>query len=101
MNKPRHSSYPMPIEEHEELARELSEFGYRETDDWDEADRRNFYKVERWDAAELHIEALLYSSNDLSKARAIFAAWKARRPRGHYTLRQMIRVLERWPPDRD
>ena len=31
MNRPRHSSYPMPVEEREELARELSEFGYRET----------------------------------------------------------------------
>jgi hypothetical protein len=100
MKKPRHSSYPMPIEEADELAHELSEFGYRETDDPDEADRRRFYKVERWDSAELHVEALLYASNDLSKARAIFAAWKARQPRGRYTLRQNIRVLDRWPPDR-
>jgi hypothetical protein len=37
MKRPRHSSYPMAIEEAEELAAELSEFGYRETDD---ADRR-------------------------------------------------------------
>jgi hypothetical protein len=79
MKKPRHSSYPMPIEEADELARELSEFGYRETDDPDEADRRRFYKVERWDSAELHVEALLYACNDLSKARAIFAAWRAGR----------------------
>ena len=85
----------MPLEDAEELAREPSEFGYR---DPDEADRRRFYKVERWDSAELHVEALLYASNDLSKARAIFAAWKARRPRGRCTLRQNIRVLERWPP---
>ena len=34
----------------EELARELDEFGYRETDDPDEADRRRYYKVEKWDA---------------------------------------------------
>jgi hypothetical protein len=70
MKKPRHSSYPMPIEEADELAHELSEFGYRETDDPDEADR---------DSAELHVEALLYACNDLSKARAIFAAWRAGR----------------------
>jgi hypothetical protein len=88
----------MPVEEHDDLARELSEFGYRETDDPDEADRRRYYKVEKWDAAEMHVEALLYASNDLSKARAIFAAWKARRPRGRYLLRQTIRVLDRWPP---
>jgi hypothetical protein len=36
----------MPVEEAEELARELSEFGYRETTDPDEADRRRYYKVE-------------------------------------------------------
>jgi hypothetical protein len=98
MKRPHHSSYPMPVEEHDDLARELSEFGYRETDDPDEADRRRYYKVEKWDAAEMHVEALLYASNDLSKARAIFAAWKARRPRGRYLLRQTIRVLDRWPP---
>jgi hypothetical protein len=90
----------MPIEDAEELARELDEFRYRETTDPDEADLRRFYKVERWDAAEMHVEGLPYASNDLSKARAIFAAWKTLRPRGHYTLRQGIRVLDRWPPDR-
>jgi hypothetical protein len=51
------------------------------------------------DAAGLHVEALIHASNDLSKAKAIFAAEKTRRPRGHYTLRQGIRVLDRWPPD--
>ena len=53
----------MSLEESEELARELEEFGYRETSDPDEADRRRFYKVEKWDAAEMHVEALLYASN--------------------------------------
>lgn len=88
----------MPIEEREELARELEQFGYRETDDPDEADRRRFYKVEKWDAAEQRVEALLHASNDLSRARDVFATEKKRRPRGRYTLRQGIRVLERWPP---
>jgi hypothetical protein len=88
----------MPFEEHDDLARELSEFGYRETDDPDDADRRRFYKVEKWDAAELHVVELLHASNDLSRAREIFAAEKTRRPRGRYTLRQNIRILERWPP---
>jgi hypothetical protein len=46
----------------------------------------------------LHIEALIHASNDLECARAIFASEKNRRPRGRYTLRQGIRVLERWPP---
>jgi hypothetical protein len=88
----------MPIEEHDDLAREFEEFGYRETDDPDDADRRRFYKVEKWDAAELHVEALLHASNDLSRAREVFATEKKRRPRGRYTLRQNIRVLDRWPP---
>jgi hypothetical protein len=34
-------SYPMSVDDKEELARELNEFGYRETDDPDEADRRS------------------------------------------------------------
>jgi hypothetical protein len=42
----------------------------------------------------MRVEALLHASNDLPRARAIFAAEKARRPRGRYTLRQNIR----WPP---
>lgn len=88
----------MAIEERDELARELEQFGYRETKDPDDADRKNFYKVEKWDATELQIEALLHASNDLTRARAIFATEKNRRPRGRYTLRQGIRVLDRWPP---
>jgi hypothetical protein len=52
MKRPRQSSYPMRIEEAEELAGELSEFGYRETDDPDEADRRRYYKVELRDSTE-------------------------------------------------
>ena len=99
MKKAR-SSYPMPIGEHDQLKRELDEFGYRETRDPDIADQRRFYKVERWDAHDQHVEALVHASNDLTKARAIFAAEKTRRPRGRYTLRQGIRVLDRWPPDR-
>jgi hypothetical protein len=47
---------------------------------------------------ELHVEALFHASNDLSRARDVFATEKKRRPRGHCTLRQGIRVLQRWPP---
>jgi hypothetical protein len=94
----RKPTYPMSVEDKDELAHELSEFGYRETSDPDDADRRNYYKVEKWDSVELHIEALLHASNDLTRARAMFAAGKKRRPCGRYTLRQGIRVLDRWPP---
>ena len=71
----------MSIEDYDELAQEFAEFGYRETSDPTDADRRNFYKVEKWDAAELHVEALIHASNDLEYARAIFASEKNRRPR--------------------
>ena len=66
----------MSIEDYDELAQEFAEFGYRETSDPTDADRRNFYKVEKWDAAELHVEALIHASNDLECARAIFASEK-------------------------
>ena len=100
MKRPQGSSYPMPIEEREEPARELEEFGYRETSD----------------PAMLIGAASTRSSSGippsctsrrcctratLSRARTVFTAEKARRPRGCYTLRQNIRVLDRWPPDRD
>jgi hypothetical protein len=98
MKRPRQSSYPMPLDEAEELAAEFSEFGYRETDDPDEADRRRYYKVELWDSTERHVLQLLHASNDLGRAKAVFAGETKRRPRGRYTLRQNIRVLERWPP---
>jgi hypothetical protein len=39
----------MSIEDKDELAQEFAEFGYRETFDPKDADRRNFYKVEKWD----------------------------------------------------
>jgi hypothetical protein len=101
MKRPHQSSYPMAVEEREELAREFNEFGYRETNDPDEADRRSYYKVERWDSTEQHVFPLLHASNDLGHAQAIFASETKRRPRGRYLLRQGIRVLKRWPPDRD
>jgi hypothetical protein len=46
MKKPHKSSFPMAVEGMADLAHEFSEFGYRETDDPDEADRRGYYKVE-------------------------------------------------------
>jgi hypothetical protein len=100
MKPPRLSSYPMAIEEREELAREFEEFGFRETDDADEADRRNYYTVERWDSTGLHVFQLLHASNDLGRAQAVFTRETKRWPRGRYALRQGIRVLDRWPPDR-
>jgi hypothetical protein len=62
------ATYPMSIEDKDELAQEFAEFGYRETSDPKDADRRNFYKVEKWDAAGLHVEALIHASTDLACA---------------------------------
>jgi len=36
------------------------------------ADRRNFYKVEKWSGDGLGVELLLYAGNNLDKARRIF-----------------------------
>jgi hypothetical protein len=60
----------MPIEDLYALAAELSEFGYSETDNADEADRRSYYKVERWDSTEQHVFQLLHASNDLGRAQS-------------------------------
>ena len=65
----REATYPMSAEDKDELAEEFAEFGYRETSDPNDADRRNFYKVEKWDAAKLHVEALIHASNDLECCR--------------------------------
>jgi hypothetical protein len=63
-------------------------------------DRRGYYKVERWDKDELHVMGMVNASNDLGRAQSVFAGETKRRPR-RYLLRQGIRVLKRWPPDRD
>ena len=59
--------------------------------------RRLVVHVER-DRVLMTIHPKHGASNDLECARAIFASEKNRRPRGRYTLRQGLRVLERWPP---
>ena len=81
----RNATYPMSIEDKDELAQEFAEFGYRETFDPNDADRRNFYKVEKWDAAELHIEALIKSDLRQRKepptARSLYVTPRHPRPR--------------------
>jgi hypothetical protein len=58
-----------------------------------DVDQTERYVVERADGL------LLYSSNDLSMARAVFAVWKERRPHGSCLLRRNVEVLERWSPN--
>ena len=52
-----------------------------ETDDPLYADRRSFYKVEKWSKDGLRIEELLFAGNSLAEARRIFDRFIQRRPR--------------------
>ena len=57
-----------------------------ETDDPTYADRRNFYKVEKWSRDGLRVELMLYAGNDLDKARRIFERTAKHRPRIRLTI---------------
>jgi hypothetical protein len=52
-----------------------------ETNDPLYADRRNFYKVERWSEDDMRVVELLYAGNNLDKARRIFDRAIKHRPR--------------------
>jgi hypothetical protein len=94
MKRPRHSSYPVSADDREELAREFEEFGFRETNDPNEADRRNYYKVEKWDAAELHVVNLLHASMISAKPKRFLRTRPSAAPAAA-ELRQCIRVPKR------
>jgi hypothetical protein len=64
-----------------------------ETDDPLYADRRNFYKVEKWSKDDMRVVELLYAGNNLDKARRIFERAIKHRPRIRLTIRQRTRVL--------
>jgi hypothetical protein len=68
----------------------------KDTDDPLVADRRNFFKVELWTKDGRHVERLLFAGNSLEEARALFAAYRKRRPRARLVIRQRSRVLEEW-----
>jgi hypothetical protein len=70
-----------------------------ETDDPLYADRRNFYKVEKWTKDGTKVDRLLYAGNNLKKARELFAAAIKHRPRIKLTIRQRTRVLQQWPKE--
>ncbi len=50
----------------------MTNWSDEETDDPHYADRRNFYKVEKWNRDGLRVELMLYAGNNLDKARRIF-----------------------------
>jgi hypothetical protein len=74
------------------------DWSHEETDDPLHADRRNFYKVEKWSRDGRRIEELLFAGNSLAKAQRIFERFVTKRPRSRLTIRQRSRVLQEWPP---
>jgi hypothetical protein len=64
-----------------------------ETDDPHYADRRNFYKVEKWSREGVRVELMLYAANNLDRARRIFERATKHRPR----IGQRMRVVDEWP----
>ena len=75
----------------------MSNWSDDETDDPHYADRRNFYKVEKWSRDGLRVMMLLYAGNNLDKARRIFERTHKNRPGIRLTIRQRMRVLDEWP----
>ncbi len=75
----------------------MTNWSDEETDDPHHADRRNFYKVEKWSRDGLRVMMLLYAGNNLDKARCIFERTTKQRPRIRLTIRQRMRVLDEWP----
>ena len=73
-------------------------WSHKETDDPLYADRRNFYKVERWSRNGQRVNEMLFAGNSLAKAQRIFERFIKRRPRSGLTIRQRTRVLQEWPP---
>ena len=58
----------------------MSDRSDEDTDDPHYADRRNFYKVEKWSRDGLRVELMLYAGSSLDKARRIFER-ATKRPR--------------------
>ena len=59
-----------------------------ETDDPLYADKRNFFKVEKWTRDGTKVDSLLYAGNSLEKASDLFAKAIKHRPRIILTIRQ-------------
>ena len=68
-----------------------------ETDDPLYADKRNFFKVEKWTRDGTKVDSLLYAGNSLEKASGLFAKAIKHRPRIILTIRQRTRVLDQYP----
>jgi len=64
----------------------MPDWSDEQTDDPTHADRRNFYKVEKWRRDGLRVELILYAGNNLDKARRIFERTAKHRSRIRLTL---------------
>jgi hypothetical protein len=66
----------------------MSNWSDEETDEPLLADRRNYYKVEKWTMDGARVEQMFYAGSNLDKAREVFAAAVKHRPRIWLTIRQ-------------
>ena len=78
----------------------MNDWSEETTDDPVYADRRNFYKVEKWSRDGLRVELMLYAGNNLDRARQLFAKTVKHRQLIRLTIRQRTRVLDQWPRPR-
>ena len=76
----------------------MSDWSDEETDDPTHADRRNFYKVEKWSRDGQRVVDMVFAGSNLDKARRIFERMTKHRPRIRLTIRQRRRVLQQYPP---
>jgi len=68
-----------------------------ETEDPLYADKRNFYKVEKWTRDGTKVDSLLYAGNNLEKVQDLFVKAIKHRPKIRLTIRQRTRVLDQYP----
>ena len=61
-------------------------WSHEETNDPLHADRRNFYKVEKWDGQ--RVNEMLFAGNSLTKAQRKFERFIERRPQSRLMIRR-------------
>jgi hypothetical protein len=76
----------------------MNDWSDEETDDPIHADRRNFYKVEKWSKDDQRVIEMVFAGSSLDKARRILDRMTQHRPRMRLTIRQRTRVLQKHPP---
>jgi hypothetical protein len=74
----------------------MNNWSDEETDDPLHADRRNFYKVEKWSRDGMRVVELLFAGNKIDKARRIFERTTRHRPHIRLTIR-LTRIGRREP----